>query len=137
MAALLFLFFTGNLLADQFRGAWKAGNGQRGVMLGALSIGISLALLLIQSNTANIVELFPFQVENILNYFGQPAPLFDSSVALLFISLGVLGVLRNLSRLDHEPSIKEFKTAIALTVIIGIPVGLILIALQIKTEVDA
>ena len=49
----------GSLLIDQFKGAWKAGNERRGVILGALAIGTSLALVLLESNLYNLAILVP------------------------------------------------------------------------------
>jgi len=39
----------GHLVVDQIKGAWHAGNGHKGVMLGAFSIGTALALIFLTS----------------------------------------------------------------------------------------
>lgn len=117
------VFGVGFLLIDQFKGAWKAGNGKRGVIIGSLAIGTSLALILLQSNLDNIARFYPaglpgFVVNNLMQI---SPPNFDITITLLIVGVSIIGVLRNLSYFHEEPHFREFRSAL----IFAIPVVLL------------
>lgn len=123
---------VGSWVADLFNGAWHAGNGRRGVTIGALAIGTALALILLETNLIHS-DFFPFFPTQAASFIGQHlhevSPLFDLIVALLVIGVSILGILRNLGQLQPEPTWGEFHTSIfmaGLGIIIG--VGLLIIA---------
>ncbi len=135
---LLFYLFVGfvvyglgSLLLDQFRGAWKAGNGIFGVMLGSLAVGTSLALILLQTNLYNIYNLFPpiFRDFATMYLHQSSPPLFDTIIALLVLGVSLIGVLRNLPQLQKGPDLGEFQSTMVWSVIgVGVSVAVIAVA---------
>lgn len=111
------LFYgLGGLLLDQFKGAWHAGNGRRGVILGSLAVGISVALILLESNLYGVVAYLPsafadFATTNL----HQSNPIVDILLALLVLAVSILGILRNLPQLLEELDLEEFQTEIFMT----------------------
>jgi|SRR5579859_3639569 len=126
----------GRLLIDQFTSAWKAGNERRGVILGSLSIGISIAFVLLESNLGNLVRLYPADLPNIIanNLYHGNLPIFDTIIALLVVSVSIVGVLRNLPYLRREPELDEFQSAIIFISPLALLLGILAIVVSGHTE---
>jgi len=112
------LFGLGALLLDQFRGAWNSGSGRRGVILGSLAIGISIALILVESDLYGAVTYFPPAVAAFISAnLHEGSPIFDLLIALVVVIISTLGLLRNLRKLRDEPKLEEFQTGVTMTLI--------------------
>ncbi|HET9110436.1 MAG TPA: hypothetical protein VFN78_06410 [Ktedonobacterales bacterium] len=126
------LYAIGAWVLDLFQGAWKSGNERRGVIIGALSIGTALALVLLESNLYQLAAFpyYPAAVATfIATYLHHTTPVFDLLMTLLIIGVCILGVLRNIPRLQKEPEWTEFRSAINMA-IFGIIIGVILLVLS-------
>lgn len=121
------VFGIGFLLIDQFKGAWKAGNGRRGVIIGSLAIGTSLALILLQSNLGDVARFYPGSLPSFVAYnlTQISPPNFDIVITLLIVGVSIVGVLRNLPKFDIEPHFEEFRSAM----VFAIPVVLLSVIL--------
>ena len=94
----------GSLLIDQFKGAWKAGNERRGVILGALAIGTSLALVLLESNLYNLAFWFPAGFPDFISHhLHQASPMFDIVITLIVIIVSIIAILWNIPKLREKP----------------------------------
>lgn len=114
----------GSMLLDQFRAAWHSGSGHKGILLGAFSVGLSLALVFwvcLGSNEASrtvdrawqetalvanhlspihiFSSILPVSVRNasIGMFAGNSAPNFDAVILALVLPLSYFGVLRGLT----------------------------------------
>jgi hypothetical protein len=123
------VFGIGFLLVDQFKGAWKAGNGRRGVIVGSLAIGTSIALILVQSNLGNVAGFYPVVLQSFVVYNLKQIspPNFDISITLLIVGVSIVGVLRNLPYFREEPRFEEFRSALVFAVPLVL-ISLVLIA---------
>lgn len=123
------IFGLGALLLDQFRGAWRSGNGRRGVILGSLAIGVSLALIGLEANLYGATAYFPAPVTAFATtYVHQSAPILDLLVAFAVVVISSLALVRNLVVLGPEPDLSEFQLGVAMTLIV-VPLIAILIFL--------
>jgi hypothetical protein len=84
--------------------------------VGSLAIGISLALVLVESNQYNAVAFFPaaFGAFIAANLY-QSSPIVDALLALLILGVSTLGLVRNLPRLQPGPGLRKFQTSVAIT----------------------
>lgn len=121
----------GALLIDQFKGAWNSGNGKRGIILGSLSIGTSLALVLLESNLGGVDYFYPtVELQHfVITTFYQANPIFDISLTLLIVGVSMVGLLRNFAKLLRGPGWRQFQLALVLAVPILL-VGVVLIAIM-------
>lgn len=125
---------VGQLLLDQINGALSAGRRRYGVIIGAVAIGSSIAVLLFISNLYGVTGWLPFQVTDfVTHYLHQPAPLLDAAIALVVVSLSVVGVWRNMPAMGEEPTLAEFGKSMVY-VIAGICVTGALVAIAGETE---
>lgn len=123
----LVVYGLGSLLVDQFRGAWHSGNGRRGVIIGALSIGTSLALVLLESNLGNVVRFYPTEglQHFVVGYLYQANPNFSIVITLLIVVVSIVGILRNLPILRRGPSLRQFQ----ITMVMVVPIFVLLLVL--------
>lgn len=129
------IYAPGSLLLDQFRGAWTAGHGRRGVTLGALSIGTSLAFVLLESNLGNVVRFYPGEFQQfVMNYFYQANPIFSVVITLLVVGVSIVGLLRNFSQLHRGPSLRQFQMAMAITMPLAVLATIVMVAISHHTE---
>ncbi|MBK9095409.1 MAG: hypothetical protein IPM84_22165 [Anaerolineae bacterium] len=123
-AVLIVVGTLGSMLLDQFRAAWHSGTGQKGILLGAFSVGLSLALILwvclgsgeasrsvdqawsetsLVANSISPMHIFagilPVAVRNasIAMFGGNSAPNFDAMILALILPISYFGVLRGLT----------------------------------------
>ncbi|MCG8927778.1 hypothetical protein [Lentzea sp. CC55] len=109
---------VGRLFLDQIRSGAHAGSGRRGVVMGAIAVGSTLAVLMLVGNVHGTYALYPADVESWARaVLLSDAPKLDATVTLLVIGLCVLGVLRNLGRMRDEPSTAEFRRSLVFTVV--------------------
>jgi hypothetical protein len=136
LLALFVIYGAGALLIDQFKGAWKSGNGRRGVILGALSIGTSLALVLLETNFGSFVRFpfFPPGLSDPINMIYQRFPIFDIMITLLVVIISIVGILRNLAKLRRGPGWREFQMAMVITTPLAIMVGILMLIVQRMTH---
>ncbi|HET8852615.1 MAG TPA: hypothetical protein VFN02_08810 [Ktedonobacteraceae bacterium] len=107
---------------------------RRGIIMGALAIGTSLALLLLESNLYDLALRFPATLADfIAGNLHQVNPIFDAVIALLVVGVSIIGILRNLPKLQREPRVKDLQLAMATTAPL-IVVGVVLIAIQSRSE---
>jgi hypothetical protein len=133
------MYFPGGLIIEQFRGAWDSGNGRRGVVLGCLSVGTSVALLLLESNIGNVARFYPTELQGFVYQLSQGSNAFlDIIIVLLVIGVSIIGILRNLPELKREPGFREFQTAIMLTLPLALvfSVGAILVSSHTEVNTD-
>ncbi len=119
------IYGCGALIIDQIKGAWDAGSEKRGVMLGALSIGTSIAIVLLASNLGNNAQFFPADLPRfVADNIHQASPIFNVLITLLVIAVSIVGVLRNLPKLHPGPGLGRFKVQLAilapLVVLLGV-----------------
>jgi len=125
---------VGQLLLDQLKGALAAGNHKRGVIIGAIAIGSSIAILLLVSNVYGTDSLLPLTIAQFcLDFLHQQAPILDALICLAILGLSVLGVLRNLPRLLTEPTWDEFGKSLVYTAA-GVVVAGAFAAIGAETE---
>jgi hypothetical protein len=118
LGVLLALAAIGQLLVDQIRGALSAGRRGRGVVIGALAIGSSIAILLLVSNVHDVnVGLPAFVMMFASEYLHQPSPMLDALIAFGITALSVVGIWRNMPALGEEPTTDEFRTGLVLAVV--------------------
>jgi hypothetical protein len=109
---------VGRLFLDQIRSGAHAGSGRRGVVMGAIAVGSTLAVLMLVGNVHGAYALYPDHVEAWARaVLLSDAPKLDATVTLLVIGLCVLGLLRNLGRMRDEPSTEEFRRSLIFTII--------------------
>ena len=110
------VYGIGAWVMDLFRAAWKSGNGRRGVIIGALAIGMALAFILLETNLyhTDSFPFYPLPALTAVHFFHQISPVFDIIVALLVVAVSILGVLRNLGKLQEEPDWMEFQSAMVM-----------------------
>ena len=112
------IFGLGALLLDQFKGAWSSGNGRRGVIMGSLAIGISIALILVESDLLQHCDILSACCCSVLSAnLYEGSPIFDLLIALVVVIISTLGLLRNLRKLREEPKLEEFQTGVTMTLI--------------------
>ncbi|WP_143229843.1 hypothetical protein [Actinophytocola xanthii] len=119
----LFLLATvGQLFLDQLRGTVQAGSGQRGIIMGAISVGSALALLMLLGNAYNAYDFYPCSVAEWAGSTvqGANAPQFDAAVALVVIGFSGLAVLTSLVRLRPPPTVKALGRSLIYTIIGGV-----------------
>jgi hypothetical protein len=126
LVAWFVLATVGQLVLDQLTSSKHAGSGRLGVVMGAIAIGSTLAMLMLVGNIYDVYDLYPSTVagwarETVLS----DAPKFDSAMALVVISLCAIGVLRNLSQMRPEPDLLEFRRSLIYTVMGMITAGAI------------
>jgi len=131
---LVVLAAIGQLLVDQIRSALSAGRGRRGITLGAISIGSSIAILMFVSNFYGVTEWAPAWVAAFaVKYLHQPAPLLDALIALGIVAASIVGVWRRIRVLGTEPTKGEYRQAIVYSVV-GILANIGLGAIGTQTE---
>ncbi|WP_090071668.1 hypothetical protein [Lentzea flaviverrucosa] len=134
LLAAVVCWMVGRLFLDQIRSGAHAGSGRRGVVMGAIAVGSTLAVLMLVGNVHGAYALYPAGVEAWARAVVlSDAPKLDATVTLLVIGLCVLGVLRNLGRMRAEPSVEEFHRSLIFT-IIGVYVAGSIAALDKETS---
>lgn len=134
LVVLIAIATVGQLLLDQLKGALSAGNRRRGVIIGAIAIGSSIAILLLVSNIYDTDFLLPATIARFcLDFLHQQAPTLDALICLAIVGLSVIGVIRNLPRLRTEPSLDEFGKSLVYTAA-GVLVAGALAAIGAQTE---
>jgi hypothetical protein len=134
LVVLIAIATVGQLLLDQLKGALSAGNRRRGVIIGAIAIGSSIAILLLVSNVYKTDSLLPATVARFcLDFLQQQAPTLDALICLTIVGLSVIGVVRNLPRLRTEPTWDEFGKSLVYTAF-GVLVAGALAAIGAQTE---
>lgn len=117
LGVLVVLTTVGQLFVDQVQSALAAGRRRRGVVIGALAIGASIAILLLVSNVYNVNTGLPaFVMAFAATYLHQPAPLVDALVAFGIVALSIVGVWRNMPALGQEPTSAEFNRSLVYSV---------------------
>lgn len=123
-SVLIVVGSLGAMLLDQFRAAWHSGSGQKGILLGAFSVGLSLSLIfwvsmgsneaskaidLAWHQTALLAKNIPLmqifgsalpaavQEASIEMFRNGSAPNFDVIILALVLPLSYFGVLRGLT----------------------------------------
>jgi hypothetical protein len=119
---LLLLATLGQLFLDQLRGAVRAGSGQQGAIMGALSVGSALALLMLLGNAYSAYDFYPdsvaaWAVDTVL---GANAPQFDAAIALVVIGFSGLAVLTSLVHLRPAPIARTLGHSLIYTLIGGV-----------------
>lgn len=118
LLAVVVCWMVGRLFLDQIRSGAHAGSGRRGVVMGAIAVGSTLAVLMLVGNVHGAYALYPAHVEAWARAVVlSDAPKLDATVTLLVIGMCVLGVLRNLGRMRDEPSMEEFRRSLVFTII--------------------
>ncbi|GAA0245037.1 hypothetical protein GCM10010492_50480 [Saccharothrix mutabilis subsp. mutabilis] len=118
LLAVVACWMAGRLFLDQLRGGAHAGSGRRGVVMGAIAVGSTLAVLMLVGNVHGAYALYPADVEAWARaVLLSDAPKLDATVTLLVIGLCVLGVLRNLGRMRTEPGMEAFHRSLLFTII--------------------
>jgi hypothetical protein len=134
IAIVLAVATIGQLLLDQIHGALSAGRRRRGVIIGTIAIGTSIAILMFVSNLYGIGTWLPASVSEFAGrYLHQPAPMLDVLIALGIVSLSIVGIWRNVPALGEEPTMQEFGRSLVYT-IAGVFVAGALVAIAGETE---
>jgi hypothetical protein len=134
LAVLVAVATIGQLLLDQIQGALSAGRRRRGVIIGAIAIGSSIAILLFVSNIYGVCTWLPSPVtEFAAKYLHQPAPLLDALIAIGIVSLSVVGIWRNVPALGEEPTMQEFGKSLVYS-ILGVFLAGALVGVAGQTE---
>lgn len=137
LAIVIAIATIGQLLLDQFKGATFAGNKRRGVIMGAMAIGTTLAVLLLVSNVYGTNSWLPDLITQISgSYLHMDAPIVDAILAIAIIGVSIFGVLRNLPRLRAEPTMSEFGKSLVYQAV-GLFVAGALVAVGTVTEGDS
>ncbi|WP_439656025.1 hypothetical protein ACSHWB_26720 [Lentzea sp. HUAS TT2] len=109
---------VGKLFLDQIRSGAHAGSGRRGVVMGAIAVGTTLAVLMLVGNVYGAYALYPSSVSDwVRATLLSDAPKLDATVSTVVIGLCVVGVLRNLGVMRPEPSLAEFRPSLLFTII--------------------
>jgi hypothetical protein len=133
-AVLVAIATVGQLLLDQVKGAFNAGNRRLGIIIGAIAIGTSVAILLLISNTYDVDAWLPYQATDfVATYLRHTTPVLDALITLGILSLSVIGVWRNVPSLAEEPTVEEFGKSLVYS-IVGVVVGGALVAVATQTE---
>jgi hypothetical protein len=108
---LLLVVTAGQLIIDQMRSAWLAGNDLLGVALGAMGIGTSFSTLLLASNMFGVYRIYPAELARWARQYALDAngPQLDTCLTLVVVLLSVVGIIRNLPELGSPPSWEEFR----------------------------
>jgi hypothetical protein len=121
---LLLLATVGQLFLDQLRGTVQAGSGRRGVIMGAISVGSALALLMLLGNAYGMYDYYPPDVavwaDATVLGVGANAPQFDAAIALVVIGFSALAVLTGLARLRLEPTRRALGQSLVYTFVGGV-----------------
>jgi hypothetical protein len=134
LAAILAVATIGQLLIDQFRSALNAGSRRFGVIIGAMAIGTSLAILLLVSDVYGLVSWLPDGVSVfVTGYIHQPVPHLGALITLLILSISIASVVRNVYNLTTEPTSEQFGKSLVYSVI-GIFLTGALVAVGTETE---
>jgi uncharacterized protein YraI len=134
LAILVAVATIGQLFLDQIQGALSAGRRRRGVIIGAIAIGSSIAILLFVSNIYGVCTWLPSPVTDFAaKYLHQPAPLLDALIAIGIVSLSVVGIWRNVPALGEEPTMQEFGKSLVYSVL-GVVLAGALIGVAGQTE---
>jgi SH3 domain-containing protein len=134
LGALLSVAFIGQLLLDQIQGALSAGRRRGGVILGALAIGSSIAILMLVSNVYQLATWLPAVAGTFaLQWLHQATPLLDCLIALAMVALSIVGVWTNIVTLGEEPTAGEFGRS-AVYSILGVFVAGAVVAVGTQTE---
>jgi hypothetical protein len=134
LAILVAVATIGQLFLDQIQGALSAGRRRRGVIIGAIAIGSSIAILLFVSNIYGVCTWLPSPVTDFAaKYLHQPAPLLDALIAIGIVSLSVVGIWRNVPALGEEPTTQEFGKSLVYSVL-GVVLAGALIGVAGQTE---
>jgi hypothetical protein len=134
VAIVLAVATIGQLLLDQIHGALSAGRRRGGVIIGAMAVGVSIAILLFVSNLYGATSWLPAAVMEVADqYLHQPAPLLDGLIALVMVGLSVVGIWRNVRVLGVEPSSREFGQSLVYAAV-GVFVTGALVAVATQTE---
>jgi hypothetical protein len=133
--ALVALVTIGQLFVDQIKSTMLAGSGRRGVVMGAIAIGSTFALLLLMGNVYGLYSLYPPAFTHFADQWikSKSTPGFDAIVAFCITALCALGVVRSLVRMRPEPSLAEFGRSMIYTVL-GMIFGGTLAAVSHQTE---
>jgi len=104
LVVALVLATVGQLFVDQLRSTMLAGSDRLGVLMGAIAVGSTLALLMLVGNVYGVYDLYPDAVAQ----WAQTSvrsndPRFDATVTLAVVALCAFGVLRNLGRMRPSP----------------------------------
>jgi hypothetical protein len=98
-------------------------------MIGAIAIGISLALVMVQNNQYNVIAYFPGSMTDMIStYLQHVNPITDAIIALFVIAVSIIGLLRNVPKLLPGPSLEKFHTSVVITVLVGLGIGIALAA---------
>jgi hypothetical protein len=134
LAILVAVATIGQLFLDQIQGALSAGRRRRGVIIGAIAIGSSIAILLFVSNIYGVCSWLPSPVtEFAAKYLHQPAPLLDALIAIGIVSLSVVGIWRNVPVLGEEPTMQQFGKSLVYS-ILGVVLAGALVGVAGQTE---
>jgi hypothetical protein len=119
---LLLLTTIGQLFLDQLRGTFRAGSGQRGVIMGAISVGSALALLMLLGNAYGAYDFYPDKVAAWAGATvrGANAPQFDAAIALVLIGFSGLAVLTSLVHLRSAPPVRAVGQSLIYAIIGGV-----------------
>ncbi|MFC7613781.1 hypothetical protein ACFQV2_09550 [Actinokineospora soli] len=117
---------VGRLFLDQLRSGAHAGSGRTGVVMGAVAVGSTLALLMLVGNLFAVYDLYPDSIATWARATVlSDAPKFDAAMTLVVVGLCGIGVLRNLSRMRPEPDPLTFRRSLVYTVMGMITAGAI------------
>jgi hypothetical protein len=126
LVVLLALVTVGALVIDQLLSSKHAGSGRIGVVMGAIAIGSTLAMLMLVGNLHDVYDLYPQAIENWARAMVlSNDPKFDASMTLVVISLCAAGVLSNLFRMRPEPDLFEFRRSLVYTIMGMVTAGAI------------
>jgi hypothetical protein len=119
---LLLLATIGQLFLDQLRGTVRAGSGQRGVIMGAISVGSVLALLMLLGNAYGAYDFYPDDVAAWADTTvrGVNAPQFDAPIALVLIGFSGLAVVTSLVHLRLAPTARAVGQSLIYAIIGGV-----------------
>lgn len=118
LIALSLFNSLGLLVIDQFRGTLDAGRGTRGLLLGAIGSGTSLAMLMLVNGVWDTRSLYPGMAGDWINRWlaGTGEPTFDVLVALIVIGLSALATVAGVLRRRAGLSAGHFQRSLTFTV---------------------
>lgn len=118
LLALTAIVTLGQLLIDQIRSAFIAGNRVRGVIMGAIAVGSSVAILLMVSNVYGTNAYFPATIPDLVSsYLFQDGPILDVLILMVIIGFSVIGILSNLPHFRKEPTRADFGKSLVYAVV--------------------
>ena len=113
LVALFVLGIIGRLFVCQIRDSMLAGSGRLGVIMGAIAIGSTMAILLLVGNVYRVYDLLPSGFsEFAAQHIYQESPSFDALVVLLIVGLCVVSLLRNLVRMRSAATPDQFRESL-------------------------